>query len=63
MARIITDFASPANQAILADLPPEPKRTQGYGIVRGAANLSAVLGPASGGFTPLVPTRVSLLLA
>jgi MFS family permease len=47
---IFTDIASPAYQAVVADLLPEQKRTQGYGIVRVAVNVSAALGPAIGGF-------------
>jgi len=50
VAGIFTDVASPAYQAIVADLLPEPKRPQGYGIIRVAFNLSAALGPAIGGF-------------
>jgi MFS family permease len=50
IAGIFTDIASPAYQAIVADLLPEQKRPQGYGILRVAINLSAALGPAIGGF-------------
>ena len=50
VAGIFTDVDSPAYQAIVADLLPEPKRPQGFGIIRVAYNLSAVLGPAIGGF-------------
>jgi MFS family permease len=50
VAGIFTDIASPAYQAIVADLLPEQKRPQGYGIVRVAINVSAALGPAIGGF-------------
>jgi MFS family permease len=59
IAGIFTDIASPAYQAIVADLLPEQKRPQGYGIVRVAINLSAALGPAIGGF---IATRSYLLL-
>jgi MFS family permease len=50
IAGIFTDIASPAYQASVADLLPEQKRSQGYGILRVAINLSAALGPAIGGF-------------
>jgi MFS family permease len=50
IAGIFTDIASPAYQAIVADLLPDQKRPQGYGILRVAINLSAALGPAIGGF-------------
>jgi MFS family permease len=53
IAGIFTDIASPAYQAVVADLLPEQKRSQGYGIVRVATNLSAALGPAIGGFIAL----------
>ena len=59
IAGIFTDIASPAYQAIVADLLPEQKRPQGYGIVRVAINISAALGPAIGGF---IATRSYLLL-
>jgi MFS family permease len=59
IAGIFTDIASPAYQAIVADLLSEQKRPQGYGIVRVAINLSAALGPAIGGF---IATRSYLLL-
>jgi MFS family permease len=47
---IFTDIGSPAYQAVVADLLPEKKRAQGYGIIRVAFNLSAAIGPAIGGF-------------
>ena len=59
IAGIFTDVASPAYQAIVADLLPEHKRPQGYGILRVAFNLSAALGPAIGGF---IATRSYLIL-
>ncbi len=47
---ILTDVAGPAHQAMVADLLPEEKRADGYGILRVAFNLSVVIGPAIGGF-------------
>ena len=47
---IFTDLGSPAYQAVVADLLPESKRAQGYGIIRVAFNLSAAIGPVVGGF-------------
>ncbi|MBI5351960.1 MAG: MFS transporter [Chloroflexi bacterium] len=47
---ILTDVAGPAHQAMIADILPEEKRTDGYGILRVAFNLSVVIGPAIGGF-------------
>lgn len=46
---ILTDTAGPAHQAMVADILPESKRAQGYGILRVAFNLSVVIGPAIGG--------------
>jgi MFS family permease len=46
---ILTDTAGPAQQAMVADLLPESKRAQGYGILRVAFNLSVTIGPAIGG--------------
>lgn len=45
-----TEAGGPARQAMVADLLPEEKRAQGYGIIRVAFNLSAAIGPAIGGF-------------
>lgn len=59
VAGIFTDIASPAYQAVVADLLPEKKRPQGYGIIRVAFNLSAAFGPAIGGF---IATRSYLAL-
>ena len=50
MVGVFTDTGGPAHQAMVADLLPERKRAQGYGIIRVAFNLSAAIGPAIGGF-------------
>jgi MFS family permease len=47
---IFTEAGGPARQAMVADLLPEEKRAQGYGVIRVAFNLSAAIGPAIGGF-------------
>ena len=39
----------PAQQAMIADLLPEEKRTDGFGILRIAMNLAVTIGPAIGG--------------
>ncbi|UCC33718.1 MAG: MFS transporter [Candidatus Bathyarchaeota archaeon] len=39
----------PAQQAMIADLLPEEKRTDGFGILRVAMNLAVTIGPAIGG--------------
>jgi len=46
---ILSDVAGPAQQAMVADILPEEKRADGYGILRVAFNLSVVIGPAIGG--------------
>jgi MFS family permease len=46
---IFTDIGGPAYQAVVADLLPEGKRAQGFGIIRVAFNLAAAIGPAIGG--------------
>lgn len=47
---ILTEGGGPARQAMVADLLPEQKRAQGYGIIRVAFNLSVTIGPIIGGF-------------
>jgi len=47
---VLTDTGGPARQAMVADLLPERKRAQGYGIIRVAFNVSVTIGPAIGGF-------------
>ncbi|MBK9604805.1 MAG: MFS transporter [Anaerolineales bacterium] len=56
---ILTDVAGPAHQAMIADILPEDKRADGYGILRVAFNLSVVIGPAIGG---LLAARSYLVL-
>ncbi|MEW6567911.1 MAG: MFS transporter [Chloroflexota bacterium] len=59
LAGIFTDTGGPAHQAMTADLLPQEKRAQGYGIIRVAFNVSVTIGPAIGGF---LATRSYLLL-
>lgn len=42
--------AGPAHEAMLIDILPEKKRSEGFGVMRVAMNLSAAIGPAIGGF-------------
>jgi MFS family permease len=56
---ILSDVAGPAHQAMVADILPEDKRADGYGIIRVAFNLSVTIGPAIGG---LLAARSYLLL-
>lgn len=55
----IMDVGGPARQAMVADILPEKKRAQGYGIMRVVFNLSVVIGPAIGG---LIASRSYLML-
>lgn len=43
------DMGHPAGQAMLTDILPEPKRIEGFGILRVVANLAVTIGPAIGG--------------
>jgi MFS family permease len=42
--------AGPAHEAMLMDILPEKKRSEGFGVMRVAMNLSVAIGPAVGGF-------------
>jgi MFS family permease len=42
-------IASPAHQAMVADMLPDEQRSEGFGVLRVAANLSWVVGPTIGG--------------
>ncbi|MBN1266131.1 MAG: MFS transporter [Anaerolineales bacterium] len=56
---IFSEAGGPARQAMIADLLPADKRTEGFGILRIVANLSVAIGPAIGGF---LASRSYLLL-
>ncbi|MCP4427093.1 MAG: MFS transporter [Chloroflexi bacterium] len=47
---LLSNAGGPAQQAMVADLLPEEKLSQGYGIWRVLANLAVTIGPAIGGF-------------
>jgi len=46
---LLSEFGGPAVQAMIADILPLQKRTDGFGILRVVINLSAAIGPAIGG--------------
>lgn len=46
---MLADAGAPAQQALVADLLPEEKRSQGYGILRVVFNFAVVVGPLIGG--------------
>jgi len=56
---LFANAGGPAQQAMVADLLPEEKRAQGFGILRVVANLAVTIGPAIGG---LLAARSYLLL-
>lgn len=56
---ILTEAGGPASQALVADLLPEEKRAQGFGILRVVFNLSVTIGPVIGG---ILATRSYLFL-
>lgn len=56
---LFANAGGPAQQAMVADLLPEEKRAQGFGILRVVANLAVTIGPAIGG---LLAARSYMLL-
>ena len=46
---LMSNAAGPAHQAMVADILPEEKRTQGFGLLRVVANLAVTIGPLVGG--------------
>jgi len=46
---VLGDLGGPARQAMVVDLLPEKRRADGFGLLRVAVNLSAVIGPILGG--------------
>lgn len=47
---LLSDVAGPAWQAMVADILPEDKRTEGFGVLRVVGNLAWIVGPSIGGF-------------
>ncbi|NLG74402.1 MAG: MFS transporter [Chloroflexi bacterium] len=47
---LLAESGGPASQALVADILPEEKQAEGYGIIRVAFNLSVAIGPVLGGF-------------
>jgi len=56
---VLGDLGGPARQAMVVDLLPENTRADGFGLLRVAVNLAAVIGPILGG---LLLTRSFLIL-
>lgn len=47
---LLATAGGPAQQAMVADILPEEKHAEGYGVQRVSMNLAAAIGPAIGGF-------------
>lgn len=47
---LLSDVAGPAHGAMIADILPEHKRQEGFGILRVVGNLAWIIGPTIGGF-------------
>jgi MFS family permease len=47
---LLSDVAGPAWQAMTADILPEEKRTEGFGVLRVVGNMAWIVGPSIGGF-------------
>ncbi len=46
----LSSIGGPAHEAVVADLLPENKRAEGYGIIRVVFNLAVIIAPAIAGF-------------
>jgi MFS family permease len=47
---LLSNVSHPAHEAMIADILPEEKRQEGFGILRVVANYSWIIGPTIGGF-------------
>ena len=47
---LLSNVSQPAHEAMIADILPEEKRQEGFGILRVVANFSWIIGPTIGGF-------------
>ena len=47
---LLSHFAGPAHDAMVADLLPEKQRQEGFGILRVVGNMAWIIGPTIGGF-------------
>jgi MFS family permease len=56
---LLSDLAGPAWRAMIADILPEEKRAEGFGVLRVAGNMAWIVGPSIGG---LMAARSYLLL-
>ena len=47
---LLSDIAGPAHGAMIADILPENKRQEGFGVLRVVGNMAWIIGPTIGGF-------------
>jgi MFS family permease len=47
---LLSNISHPAHEAMVADILPESKRQEGFGILRVVGNLAWIIGPTIGGF-------------
>ena len=47
---LLSNIAHPAHDAMVADILPENKRQEGFGVLRVVGNLAWIIGPTIGGF-------------
>ena len=47
---LLSNMSHPAHEAMIADILPENKRQEGFGILRVVANYAWIIGPTIGGF-------------
>lgn len=47
---LLSDLSSPAHAAMIADILPEEKRQEGFGVLRVVGNMAWIIGPTIGGF-------------
>jgi MFS family permease len=47
---LLSNISHPAHEAMIADILPENKRQEGFGIMRVVANYAWIIGPTIGGF-------------
>src|SRR6266498_1643604 len=47
---LLSNISQPAHEAMIADILPEQKRQEGFGILRVVANFAWIIGPTIGGF-------------
>lgn len=60
---LVSNAGGPAQQAMIADLLPDEKRTEGYGMHRVVFNVSAAVGPALGGLLAVSLGYMALFIA